>query len=521
VLGSAMESAGADYGALLLARDDDFELVAEGRDQVTRNVGDPAGAHTLNLRFMHEGLRLRDAGDRLPCSVINYALRTGAVVLDDVAADPRFAADPHVRELGARSLLCMPIHKQSACVGVLLLENRLAAGAFTTARLELLRALMGQAAGALDNARLYTALSHSEAQWRSLVDGAPDMITQIDAEGRVEFVNHGFMGGDAHEQIGEPGDRTMDPRSRAAWRAALAAVVETGEPRELELGHDLDGRKRWTMTRLAAIQQPHTPGEGVKKILSISTDITERKVLEAQLRQQQRLDSIGTLASGVAHEINNPIQGILNYAELIMMQPEEVDTVREYSAEISRESQRVATIVRDLLAFSRRDVSQPVERVQLGDLVASTMSLVGTLLRRDKIGVEVDVPSDLPDLDGRPQQIRQILMNLITNARDATLGSGDARPDRPRRIAIRGRSITRDGATWVRLSVEDHGTGMTEDVHTQAFDPFFTTKGREQGTGLGLAVSHGIAQEHGGELWFETELGRGTTFHLDLPAAPT
>jgi signal transduction histidine kinase len=519
VLESAIENAGADRGALLLARDDEYELVAEGRDRVMHE-------------FMREGVRLRDATDRLPCSVVNYALRTGPVVLDDAIADPRFASDPYVRNEGVRSLLCMPIHKASARVGVLVLENRLVAGAFGAARLEVLRALMGQAASALDNARLYAALSRSEAQWRSLVDGAPDMITQVDADGRIELINHGWPGHDARESIGQPGDRQMDASSRAAWRAALAAVVDDGQPRELELGYDVDANtaspgggdaintthKRWTMTRLAAIAQASGRAE-VTKVLSISTDITERKGLEAQVRQQQRLESIGTFASGVAHEINNPIQGILNYAELIAAQPEDTATVREYSAEIGRESERVATIVRDLLSFSRRDTAQHVERVALDGLVAATLSLVSALLRRNEVRIEIDVPAELPAVEGRPQQIRQILMNLITNARDATVARGAPRSSGQRVITIRGKTIARDDATWVRLSVEDCGTGMSDEVRTQAFDPFFTTKGRDQGTGLGLAVSHGIAREHGGELSFETELGRGTTFHLDLPAA--
>ena len=500
VLESAIENAGADRGALLLARDDEWVLVAEGRDRVMHE-------------FMREGVRLRDAADRLPCSVINYALRTGPVVIVDATADARFATDPYVRQQSVRSLLCMPIHKQSARVGVLVLENHLAAGAFTAARLEVLRALMGQAASALDNARLYAALSRSEAQWRSLVDGAPDMITQIDADGRIELINHSWPGHVASESIGEPGDRYMDVASRTAWRTALAAVVDTGLPRELELGYELDGHKRWTMTRLAAIQHADA-----KKVLSISTDITARKNLEAQVRQQQKLESIGTFASGVAHEINNPIQGILNYAELIAAQPDDVAIVREYSAEIGRESERVATIVRDLLAFSRRDTAQHVERIEVGALVAATLSLVSALLRHNDVRIELDVPTELPTVEGRPQQIRQILMNLITNARDATVARGAARSTGLRVITIRGRPIDREGATWVRLSVEDRGTGMSEEVRAQAFDPFFTTKGRDQGTGLGLAVSHGIAREHGGELSFETELGRGTTFHLDLPA---
>jgi signal transduction histidine kinase len=270
------------------------------------------------------------------------------------------------------------------------------------------------------------------------------------------------------------------------------------------------------MTRIVPIQMVGRGASKVERYLSISTDVTERKRLEARLRQQQRLESVGTLASGVAHEINNPVQGILNYAELIAECPNDPETVREFAGEIERESNRVAAIVRKLLAFSRQEPEQSFEHCTVRSVIDDTLALVHAVLRKDQITVDIDVPEGLPQIECRIQQIQQVIMNLVTNARDA-LNERYQPFDEAKRIAIRARAPTRDGRMWVRISVADRAGGIPKDVRARIFDPFFTTKGREQGTGLGLAVSHGIAVDHGGELSVESELGIGSTFHLDLP----
>jgi signal transduction histidine kinase len=270
------------------------------------------------------------------------------------------------------------------------------------------------------------------------------------------------------------------------------------------------------MTRIAAIRSAQRGA--AERYLSIATNITHRKGLEAQLHQQQRLESVGTLASGVAHEINNPIQGILNYAELIDDQPDDPDTVGEFAGEITRASQRVASIVRSLLSFSRQEPDQPFETAEVAPLIEDTLSLIRAVLRKDQIKLDVDIAEPLPPLRCRVQQIQQIIMNLVTNARDA-LNERYPTSDEAKRIQIRCRAIDRDGKPWVRISVHDRGGGMPAHVLSRIFDPFFTTKPRGQGTGLGLAVSHAIAVDHGGELGVETELGAGTKFHLQLPAA--
>ena len=298
------------------------------------------------------------------------------------------------------------------------------------------------------------------------------------------------------------------------WRAAFAEVIATGELREIELCVAPTGApRRWYMTRLAAV---HDEGQ-LRRVISIATDITDRKAYEALQRQQQRLESIGTLAAGVAHEINNPIQGILNYAELIAGRADDPATVREFSAEITHESERVATIVRNLLVFSRQEREHGDELIAVRKLVGAALSLIRSVLRKDDIALDVDIADGLPPLRCRPQQLQQIIMNLVTNARDA-LNDSFPEFDERKRIRIFAEAFERDGP-WIRIAVEDQAAGIPDDVLIKIFDPFYTTKGRDQGTGLGLSVSHGIALEHGGDLRVETVVGVGSKFMLELPAA--
>src|SRR5690606_19854239 len=213
-----------------------------------------------------------------------------------------------------------------------------------------------------------------------------------------------------------------------------------------------------------------------------------------------------------------PVQGIMNYAELIATSPEVGEQAREFATEIGHESQRVAAIVRNLLAFSRQEGERPAGPARVGHIVEGTLSLVRTVLRKDQISLELDIPDDLPQVHCRVQQIQQVIMNLVTNARDALCARW---PDyhEHKRIDIRASAVDRDGRSWVRLSVVDRGGGVPEDVVSRIFDPFFTTKGRDQGTGLGLAVSHGIVAEHGGALWLENQPGESACFHVELPTA--
>jgi len=258
------------------------------------------------------------------------------------------------------------------------------------------------------------------------------------------------------------------------------------------------------------------------RMLGTHTDITERKrleeerwALEAKLRQQQKLEAVGTLASGVAHEINNPINGIMNYAQLLQDRLPPESPLKEYTAEILHETERVATIVQNLLTFSR-DEKQHRSFARISDVVTRTLSLIRAVIRGDQITLTVAVPEDLPELNCRSQQLQQVLMNLLTNARDA-LNERYAGHDPDKIICVTAALTQKGGRPWVRLTVEDHGNGITPEVRERMFDPFFTTKSRDKGTGLGLAISHGIVKEHHGELIVESNPGHYTRVHLDLP----
>jgi PAS domain S-box-containing protein len=499
VMHIALQTAGAERAALVLPSDEGLMLAAEcSADQ------DGEAAFTR--------MPLADAGTRVPISLLRWVERTREpLVLAELGEDLRFANDLYVRTSGARSILCRPIIEHGRLAGLLYLENKLSAGTFTGDRLEVLGLLMGQAASALENARLYEALRTSEVRWRSLVERMPDLVVVVDRRGDIEFVNHLDEGAIGAERIGEPLlDAIATDQSERARECLDDALG--GQTREVELEFaGSSARRRVWAVRFAPIA---VDGQ-VERVIVVASEVTKRRELEQQLRQQQRLESIGTLASGVAHEINNPVQGIMNYAELIARASGADTEIREFADEIERETKRVSTIVRKLLAFSRQEPGT-IEPTTVDAIIEGTLSLIRVILRHDRIGLNVDVPADLPHLECAPQQIQQVIMNLVTNARDA-LDSRFAGDHPDKSIDIVARSFEREGATWLRISVADRGGGIAQDMVGRIFDPFFTTKGRDRGTGLGLAVSHGIVQEHGGELRLDNRPGEGATFHVELP----
>jgi PAS domain S-box-containing protein len=324
-----------------------------------------------------------------------------------------------------------------------------------------------------------------------------------------------------------PFSAALTPESAASVAAGsegLRARIAAGLPVEghFELEQPCkDGTTVWTDTVISTM----VDDEGrILGLLGVSRNITARKraererlALEAQLRQSQKLESIGTLASGVAHEINNPLTGVINYADLIGRRTEDPQ-LREFAREIVSEGNRMAEIVRGLLSFARQETSKRT-REQMPDILHASLTLVGSLLKRDQIRLEQRIAKVLPAVRCNAQQIEQVVINLLTNARDALNGKYPSHHE-GKAIVITVRPLEKDGLAWVRTTVEDHGAGVPIDLMTRIFDPFFTTKPRDMGTGLGLSISYGIAKEHGGSLTVESEEGSTTRFHLDLPAEP-
>ncbi len=241
----------------------------------------------------------------------------------------------------------------------------------------------------------------------------------------------------------------------------------------------------------------------------------ERRYAEAQVIQASKLASVGELAGGVAHEINNPINGIINCADILRGYVQTDTKERQFVELIRSEAERVAIIVRNLLTFSRQERDEH-SQARLMDIVDVVLSLSRKNIAKAHIELHVDVSEDLPKVRCRSERIQQVLMNLIINAIHA-LDERYPLADPKKKLFIRGAVAIVERRRYLRLTVEDWGTGIDPTYIDRLFDPFFTTKGRDKGTGLGLSVSDGIVKEHGGSMSVESELGRFTRFNVDLP----
>jgi PAS domain S-box-containing protein len=366
------------------------------------------------------------------------------------------------------------------------------------------------------------SLHESEEQYRSLFENAVLGVYFTTPAGEIVAANPALVAMLGYESFEELAARNLDDDSfnpdylRSAFKERLerdgrVVGLESAWARK-------DGSTVYVRENAKAVRS----GDGrVLFYEGTVEDITARhhaeegrRQIEIQLRQAQKLESIGTLASGIAHEINNPLTGIINYAQLIADRSGD-EALREFAQGIVNEGNRVAAIVRNLLAFSRQQ-KESHSPARIGDIASATLSLIGASLRKDGIEVVSDVPDGLPTVKCRSQQIQQVLMNLLTNARDA-LNARYTGFDEDKTIHIVASRVSHDGRAWIRLSVEDGGIGMPPEVLDRVFDPFFTTKPRDQGTGLGLSISYGIVRDHHGTLTAESEPGRWTRFTMDLP----
>jgi signal transduction histidine kinase len=242
--------------------------------------------------------------------------------------------------------------------------------------------------------------------------------------------------------------------------------------------------------------------------------------MQSQLYQTSKLASIGELSAGVAHEINNPLNGIINFAQLLKDEAvERSDFERQMIDGIIDEGGRIAQIVRGLLTFARPDTDgHAPRRAHVSETIRTSVALFGRQLEKDGIRVEVEVEPDLPPARADASRLRQVIVNMISNAHLALKASGDGR-EKVFRIAAR--RFERDGAQCVGLEFYDSGVGIPADVLDRVFDPFFTTRRDAGGTGLGLSISFGIVRDYGGTIRVESREGEFTRFTVELPAADT
>ncbi len=350
-----------------------------------------------------------------------------------------------------------------------------------------------------------------------LLDGASNAILVCDLEQRIHYWNRGaeqLYGWTMTEALGRlVGDLLYGP-DKTALLTASQTTVESGEWNgEIEQvtkeGRTVTVLARWTLLRDEAGQP--------RSILVINTDVTERKQLEQQLLRAQRMESIGTLAGGIAHDLNNVLAPIL--MSCMMLQDGESDPGRLADLRtIETCTQRGAAMLRQLLSFARGGGGRRT-RTDLWTIAVEVQSIIRDTFPKD-ISVQLNAAPQRSEMDADPTQMHQLLMNLCVNARDAmpnggtlTLSIEDVAKD-----DISGMSLDAEPGTYLLLQVEDTGTGMAPEVLERIFDPFFTTKETGKGTGLGLSTAHAIVRSHHGFMHVHSELGQGTRFMIYFPA---
>jgi PAS domain S-box-containing protein len=366
-------------------------------------------------------------------------------------------------------------------------------------------------------------LIESELRFRTVVEGAPDAI-YIQSNGQFTFLNKAavelFGANDENQLLNTSIYDRFHPDNHVFIKSRIESLLQTQEiaPAVEELFIRLDG----SMVEVEVVAVPLNIDDQ-KGILVFCRDIShrkslenEKKAIEEQLRQQQKLEAIGTLAGGVAHEINNPINGIMNYAQLVLDNRSNDSEDVMFLNGIISETMRVSGIVRNLLQFSRQE-KQAHSYANVQDIIDQTVSLIKTIFKKDQIVIDIELSDKLPQIKCRSQQVQQVLMNLLTNARDA-LNEKYKEYNPNKIIRLTCTSYVKSDRTWITISVHDNGVGIPSDKKEKVFEPFYSTKPKEIGTGLGMSISYGIVRDHHGFFEIDSEPNKYTNVTIHLPA---
>jgi PAS domain S-box-containing protein len=363
-------------------------------------------------------------------------------------------------------------------------------------------------------------LHRSNSIRNAVVTSSPLSIWAIDLDGNVTFWNPAaerIFGWCADEVIGKPLPVVPDD-----FRAEYKEWLE-----RFRLGVSIAGvertrcKKDGSKIEVSIFTAPlHDEAGRIVGTITIDQDITDRRQLEEQFRQSQKLEAVGRLAGGVAHDFNNLLTVILGYVDMIITEAESMPSVQESAKEVQYAANRATSLTAQLLAFSRRQVSQP-KVLDLNDVVQHSARMLARV-----IGEDIQIATHLEHKLGRvkvdPSQIDQLLLNLVVNARDAMPGGGKLTIETANVVLddqYVGRHIGVKAGPYALLAVSDNGTGMTAEVRSRVFEPFFTTKEAGRGTGLGLSIVYGIVKQNGGEIMVYSEPGQGTTFKVYFPMA--
>jgi signal transduction histidine kinase len=433
------------------------------------------------------------------------------LVTDNLMLEP--SADARTSPSGtARAAMIAPLRTSSGVVGAVGVVRYTSSSAeaqptFTLLDLQYFTAVAAHIAGGLELAEAVANAQTVAHQARAMVNGSPLPLALTDREGRVRQINQAgcllFGIPDETQGVGKHLEGLGLSPSGLSLRVVLGAALEGDAWHGRVLVTRRDGRRRicdCTVTALTGVDSAH--------LLVALYDRTDELRAERELVAREKLATVGEIASGVAHEVNNPLTAIRMEAELLARGSKDPD-VTAAAATMTREVDRAARIVRSLLRLARRADTTPT-RVQVNEMVRDVSEIRQRVLRSDNVEFRTQMDQGAPAVLALGQELQQVVINLVTNAEHAVRGRNPA--------VIQMSTEAREG--WVRLLVEDSGPGVAPEIRSRIFDPFFTTKGPDEGTGLGLAICQRVVSEVGGKIWLEESSLGGARFVVELPAAP-
>jgi PAS domain S-box-containing protein len=514
---TAVEHAGAERGLLILPRGDALRIEAEATTSGDAIV-----------------VRLGAAGETeaaLPESIVHYVVRTHeSVILDDALARNPFSTDKYIVRQRARSILCLPLIKQTRLIGALYLENKLAPHVFTPTRIAVLKLVASQAAISLENTRLYRDLEEREAKIRRLVEANIIGIFIANLEGQIIEANEAFlhMVQYTREDL-VSGCVRWSELTPGEWKdrtdRAIAALRTTGtlQPYEKEFFRK-DGTRVPVLIGAASFEG--SENEGVAFVLDLSDQKraqgehkrAQDALLQAQveLARVSRIMTIEQLTSSITHEVNQPLAAVVNSGNACLnwlsATPPNLRKARDAAERVVRDGNRASDVLRRVRALLKKT---PLVRspLNVNEVVREVLALVDAELRRQNVDVLTELDSELPSVIADCVQLQQVVLNLVMNAIESMASIAD----RPRVFRIQSRRHSLSGQSAVVVAVSDSGAGFSTDEMDRVFEAFYTTK--PQGMGMGLWICRSIIEDHGGQLIARPNDEVGATFQFILPAS--
>jgi PAS domain S-box-containing protein len=449
--------------------------------------------------------------------LVGRVSRTGDTLwVEDLRKDASFPRMRLAARRGLVSMVAIPVLAGRECLGVIELYSRTPRADDADLRRRL--TAVGRQLGLFqDRRRAEKALHAREERFRALLENGSDVTALVGTDGIFQYVSgpvRRILGRAPEDLVGQSAFGLMHPEDAAAMRPKIEhALAHPGErvTATYRMRHE-DGS--WRFLESMVVSHRHNPA--IRAIVMNSRDVTERHLLEEELRQSQKMEAVGRLAGGIAHDFNNLLAVMLGYTTLTQSRAADAAVVTRNLEHIRTAAERAASLTRQLLTFSRKQVLMP--RVLDLDTVVGELS---TMLER-LIGEDIQLVTEIAGARGRIRadrsQMEQVIVNLAVNARDAMPQGG--------RLDISLRGVTVDGAgeagalrpgRYARLDVRDNGVGMDAETMDRVFEPFFSTKEHGKGTGLGLATVYGIVKQSGGHISVESSPGQGTVFRIWLP----